>query len=238
MKNFILGFLLAAVICMGFFCYTYYTEVKSFKESINSLQTQINTIVEEQAAAKEEASKKKVVEEKEDEEEKEAEEDTEGEEQEEEETTSKKKAVDRVAMATAYEKIIRDSYKQTESTEYAVADIDGDEAEELLVLTGDSEAEKMITVYTYEDKAVNCGEIGASHTVLYEMNKKAYLLKVNGHMGFETIYSISLKDGKVVEKELENNEVGAEDEYTEGDKEVKFVSGKDDSLVASLSENE
>lgn len=234
MKNFILGFLLAAVICMGFFCYTYYTEVKSFKESINSLQTQINTIVEEQSAAKEEASKKKVVEEKEDEEE----EDVEEEEPEEEETTSKKKAVDRVAMATAYEKIIRDSYKQTESTEYAVADIDGDEAEELLVLTGDSEAEKMITVYTYEDKAVNCGEIGASHTVLYEMNKKAYLLKVNGHMGFETVFSISLKDGKVVEKELENNEVGEEDEYTEGDKEVEFVSGKDDSLVASLSENE
>ncbi len=234
MKNFILGFLLAAVICMGFFCYTYYTEVKSFKESINSLQTQINTIVEEQSAAKEEASKEKVVEEKEDEEE----EDVEEEEPEEEETTSKKKAVDRVAMATAYEKIIRDSYKQTESTEYAVADIDGDEAEELLVLTGDSEAEKMITVYTYEDKAVNCGEIGASHTVLYEMNKKAYLLKVNGHMGFETVFSISLKDGKVVEKELENNEVGEEDEYTEGDKEVEFVSGKDDSLVASLSENE
>lgn len=234
MKNFILGFLLAAVICMGFFCYTYYTEVKSFKESINSLQTQINTIVEEQSAAKEEASKKKVVEEKEDEEEEDVEEEVE----EEEETTSKKKAVDRVAMATAYEKIIRDSYKQTESTEYAVADIDGDEAEELLVLTGDSEAEKMITVYTYEDKAVNCGEIGASHTVLYEMNKKAYLLKVNGHMGFETVFSISLKDGKVVEKELENNEVGEEDEYTEGDKEVEFVSGKDDSLVASLSENE
>ena len=141
-------------------------------------------------------------------------------------------------MATAYEKIIRDSYKQTESTEYAVADIDGDEAEELLVLTGDSEAEKMITVYTYEDKAVNCGEIGASHTVLYEMNKKAYLLKVNGHMGFETVFSISLKDGKVVEKELENNEVGEEDEYTEGDKEVEFVSGKDDTVVASLSEEE
>ena len=70
------------------------------------------------------------------------------------------------------------------------------------------------------------------------MNKKAYLLKVNGHMGFETVFSISLKDGKVVEKELENNEVGEEDEYTEGDKEVEFVSGKDDSLVASLSENE
>lgn len=235
MKNFILGFLLAAVICMGFFCYTYYTEVKSFKESINSLQTQINTIVEEQSAAKEEASKEKVVEEKEDEEE----EDVEEEEPEEEETkTSKKKVVDRVKMATAYENIIRNSYKQNDTTVYAVPDINGDGVEELLILTGSSEAEKMLEVYTYDDKAIDCGEVGASHTALYEMNKKDYLLKVNGHMGFETVYSISIKDNKVVEEELENNEVGEEDEYTEGDKEVEFVSGKDDTLVASLSEEE
>lgn len=236
MKNFILGFLLAAVICMGFFCYTYYTEVKSFKESINSLQTQINEIVEEKASEVKE-EKKKVTE---TEEEPEVEEDEDEAEDEEETTekTGKKKSINRLDLAKAFEKIVRDSYKKDNGSTYAVVDIDNDGAEELLILTGDSEAEKMVAIYTYDEKASDCGEIGGGNSVLYDMNKKDYLLRVNAHMGFETLYSVELKDGKIVEKELSSNEVSSEEEYSTGDVEIEFTSCKDDSVVAGLSEDE
>ena len=96
--------------------------------------------------------------------------------------------------------------------EYAMFDITGDHYPELIVVTGANEAEATARVYTMEKGGLMVlGEFGMSHSLLYDKDGK--LIKLEGHMGYETISEIGYNGYVVTEKELSHRLLGRDDEY-------------------------
>ena len=101
--------------------------------------------------------------------------------------------------------------------QYFLFDITGDGIPELWVESGTCEADRAISVYTYNNRLVilDAGEEGnASHSAFYKGDH--YILQVSGHMGYQGWSKITYNNGKlksevVFEEDL--NESG-KDDYT------------------------
>lgn len=127
-----------------------------------------------------------------------------------------------------------DTYEKGKGTMYALADIDKDSIPELIVRTGESEVEYMFDFYKYivnDEKTELIGNIGAGHSVLYEMNNEKYLLSVYAHMGYETVAKVSIEDNKIKYEQISQRENLTSEEYTKGDKIVELYDLNDTSAI-------
>lgn len=81
---------------------------------------------------------------------------------------------------------------------YYLADMDGDNKAELLVQHGTCEADVKTTVYKYKGgRAKKMGSFYSGHTSFYDYPGHAGVIAVEGHMGYESVQTISLKGGKI-----------------------------------------
>lgn len=121
-----------------------------------------------------------------------------------------------------FKEIIK-GYQETENVVYNLTDIQKDNVPELVIRTGSSEVEYMYYFYTFKDDVVSMiGEIGAGHTLLYEINDEKYIMAVYAHMGYETVSNISIVDNKIKYEEVFKREIDINEEYTEGDKYIEL----------------
>ena len=94
---------------------------------------------------------------------------------------------------------------------YYLVDIDKDNTPELILVTGESEAEKMGEIFKLENGELKShNQISLSHSVLYNTDNK-YIIRQMAHMSSEIIYNLSITDEmfeelKISEKEYEDNE--------------------------------
>lgn len=121
-----------------------------------------------------------------------------------------------------FKEIIK-GYQETENVVYNLTDIQKDNVPELVIRTGSSEVEYMYYFYSFKDDVVSMiGEIGAGHTLLYEINDEKYIMAVYAHMGYETVSNISIVDNKIKYEEVFKREIDINEEYTEGDKYIEL----------------
>ena len=102
----------------------------------------------------------------------------------------------------AYKKLL----KKKNANEYYLIDLDQDGSPELAYTTGACEANMKLNVVSYNKKIVNSGKINCGemyfaadpddHTIVYEY----------GHMGYESVGTIALVDGKVKATKLNERE--------------------------------
>ena len=82
---------------------------------------------------------------------------------------------------------------------------------------GNSEADSIYKVYTIQgEHSVYLGEIPGSHTAFYadeEGGEKDYIIKLNAHMGGETISHISIINGSVVEEVILSRDLSEGEDY-------------------------
>ncbi len=100
---------------------------------------------------------------------------------------------------------------------YWLYDIDKNGIKELLVQEGNSEADSIYKMYTIQgEHSVYLGEIPGSHTAFYadeEGGEKDYIIKLNAHMGGETISHISIINGSVVEEVILSRDLSEGEDY-------------------------
>lgn len=140
---------------------------------------------------------------------------------------------------TAYKEQLQKFYKQYDNsesnqiaTEYGIADIDKDGIPELLIRNYTCEADMIMYFFKYENGLVNqLGTLGSSHTAYYTMNNEKYLLGVNGHMGYETTFKVYISSNKIKTETISSKELGADEDYEEGDKYLEEVNWNDSSLI-------
>jgi hypothetical protein len=147
-------------------------------------------------------------------------------------TNTSTKNVNPLDVKAAYVKRLKSYENYDKAVEYAVVDINKDGIYELIVTTGDNEAEKMTYFYSYKSgKIYSLGETGGSHSAYYEMNSGNYIMHLNAHMGSEVVSHISIKDNKIFEEVVSEKEIKANEEYTSGDRLIVFKDVKDQSLL-------
>lgn len=132
--------------------------------------------------------------------------------------------------------VYKDVVKNTaySSFSYGIEDINNDGIKELILKTGNSEADYNYFVYTYdeafddsENHVVLVGDLPGGHSVLYKMNDGT-LMHLKGHMGEETVTIYSLENDWLVRKSVKSREISGD--YTKGDSEIKLISNTNLSL--------
>jgi hypothetical protein len=226
------------VVLSMVFGYVFYVRGNLAKEDLEVMTGLRDELKEENSSLKEENEKiKKELEAKKKAEVKEntvKKEETKPEEKAEEKTEEKSasKDVNPLDVKAAYVKRLKSYESYGKAVEYAVTDINKDGIYELIVTTGDSEAEKMTYFYSYKSGRIfSLGETGGSHSTYYEMNSGNYIMHLNAHMGSELITHISIKDNKIVEEKISEKEIKPEEEYSSGDRLIVFKDVKDQSLL-------
>ena len=117
---------------------------------------------------------------------------------------------------------------------YALWDIDRDGIQELFILCGHSEADYMYEVYTVSDgNAAYMGEFSGSHTALYgpEEDGEPYITAAQCHMDWETIYHVSMADGKITSEQISQREVPGGADYYTNPNELPYADVSDLSLL-------
>ena len=119
-----------------------------------------------------------------------------------------------------------------ENTIYTLTDINNDGIPELIIKVGENEAEYELHFFTFKDKKIKeLGNISGGHCGLYGDSNQNYILKVYGHMGYEIVSHIEIKDGKIVETEVSQRTIGEDEGYTKGDVDLEFCSFDDYKLI-------
>ncbi|MCD7796185.1 MAG: hypothetical protein LUG95_00725 [Clostridiales bacterium] len=140
-------------------------------------------------------------------------------------TTAKTTTADESqAMYDAYKKKFNEEYDdllaECEGNEnmmpvsnpaYTLYDLDNNGVQELIVETGTYEADSMFHIYTYDGGIEKLGECGVSHSGLYSSDNADGLYRFSCHMGYESIYKLTLEDGELNKEELYNS--GKEEVY-------------------------
>lgn len=101
---------------------------------------------------------------------------------------------------------------------YYKYDIDKDGVDELMVQEGTCEADYRYQVYTIQDgKLFYIDQIPGGHTGFCEeeSGREPYVYSIQAHMGYETVSTLRMEDGKIVTEELHSREVAPGDEYFE-----------------------
>lgn len=102
--------------------------------------------------------------------------------------------------------------------DYNLTDINKDKIPELLVTYGSCEADVKTYVYTYKKgKARKIGFFYSGHTGLYACPGRNGIIQHMGHMGYESVYLITMKNGK-----LQTRRIGDRDTNTQGASYIDF----------------
>jgi hypothetical protein len=97
---------------------------------------------------------------------------------------------------------------------YYLTDINKDGNVELLIQHGSCEADCLITIYKYsKGKATKLKSMNGALSISYAYPDGYGFIKLFGHMGYETISRITLKDDKIIEKEIGSRSVETVDDY-------------------------
>ena len=146
---------------------------------------------------------------------------------------SQKVSISKNNLLDVYKEIINETTYNSFS--YVVIDINDDGVDELIIKSGDNEADYNYYIYTYDEAyedsynhVVLVGEFSGGHSVLYKMNDGT-LMHLRGHMGVETVTIYSLENDWLVRKSVVSNNIG-NGNYTKGDKKIELVSGTDLSM--------
>ncbi len=146
---------------------------------------------------------------------------------------SQKVSISKNNLLDVYKEIINETTYNSFS--YGVIDINDDGVDELIIKSGDNEADYNYYIYTYDEAyedsynhVVLVGEFSGGHSVLYKMNDGT-LMHLRGHMGVETVTIYSLENDWLVRKSVVSNNIG-NGNYTKGDKKIELVSGTDLSM--------
>lgn len=116
--------------------------------------------------------------------------------------------------------LINKSSLDDKYTGYSLFDIDKDGIIEVILYSGSIEAEKEIIINKYMDDLYDeIGNISGSHTILWNNNGK--LVSQNTHQGYETDKEISIKNNKIVEKEIYSSK-DIEKDYKEYGKQIEI----------------
>lgn len=119
------------------------------------------------------------------------------------------------AVKKKYKDIIDDVACNSDYCEYAYYDINKDGIKDLIVGSGSCEADYVNTVYTANKKRqVSSAGSFWSLCQLYEAENGKGIYAVYGHMGYETVTQVTLKNGKVKTKELWSKEVSNDEYYS------------------------
>lgn len=106
-------------------------------------------------------------------------------------------------MKKAYKKVVKKwpvkmGYSKDYLWGYYLTDIDNDKKAELLVQIGTCEADARVHVYKYKKgKAVKIDTIAAGHTSFHAYPNHKGVIFYWGHMGYESISVITIKNGKL-----------------------------------------
>ena len=146
---------------------------------------------------------------------------------------SQKVSISKNNLLDVYKEIINETTYNSFS--YGVIDINDDGVDELIIKSGDNEADYNYYIYTYDEAyedsynhVVLVGEFSGGHSVLYKMNDGT-LMHLRGHMGVETVTIYSLENDWLVRKSVVSNNIG-NGNYTKGDKKIELVSSTDLSM--------
>lgn len=133
-------------------------------------------------------------------------------------TTAAKNITKILNIDEAYNKIIEDYSKASDTFKTTKVDIDNDGTNELLILSGDVEALKTLSFYTFKNgEAIGLGTIGFGHSMIYDMNNADYLLQVYGQMENEQVTKIYIENDKIKTDIISGRQINPGESYTKGD---------------------
>ena len=119
-----------------------------------------------------------------------------------------------MALLAGYNSVIADH--DDLYARYCYYDFNRDGLAELILLTGDSAATEGYTVYGWRNGDFSYwGSFDGGHSGLYAPPGENRLLLQYGHMGYEIIYEISVKNGAVTEKKISDKTVTKVEDYTQ-----------------------
>ena len=147
----------------------------------------------------------------------------------EDDTTSKSEEIDYEAL---YGPLVQEANQTYGNYNlYFKYDIDKDGVDELLLQEGTCEADYMYHVYTIQNKkSVSLGSISGSHSMFYadeEGGKYSYIYQVMGHMGYEHLSKVEIKDGKVQTTQLSDRELAPDEGYYENEYPLSYTTVDD-----------
>ena len=135
-----------------------------------------------------------------------------------------------------YKKIIQ-SFNNNEEEMYALSDLNSDGIEELLIISGISEADKKISCYTYDNnKTIFCGSTWSTHSSYFEENHKNYITKIAYMQGGEILSHLFLENKELIEQIIYDKDVSNGEQFEISDQEIpiKFVEISDLSVLDDL----
>lgn len=131
----------------------------------------------------------------------------------------------------AYTKIVNQAHGSYGNNLYLVYDIDQDGIPELIVQEGTCEADYIYAVYTYNGVAQKVGSILGGHTVLYGDFDQSALISVMGHMGYQIVTQITMKNGVLNENIIAEGEIAQGQDYYSTPYEVPYAYTNDLGLL-------
>ena len=135
-----------------------------------------------------------------------------------------------------YKKVIKNLKKNEEET-YAVSDINLDGIKELIIITGLSEADKTIHVYSFANgKIVSCGSTWSTHSTYFEEENKNFLIRLTYIQGGETLSYLSLENDKLKEEVVYRKNVlnGEQFETSHSQKAIEFININNLSIIDEM----
>lgn len=135
--------------------------------------------------------------------------------------TAKESCVKKMSskMKKAYKKVVKkwpvkNNYTKDYLWGYYLTDIDNDKKAELLVQVGTCEADVRVHVYKYKNgKAVKIGTMGAGHTSFHAYPNHKGVICYWGHMGYESISVVTIKNGKLSSKGIGGRDLNESGEW-------------------------
>lgn len=136
----------------------------------------------------------------------------------------------------AYEDLVDQAYAQYgEYILYGLYDIDKDGVKELLLQNGTCEADYTYQIYTVQDgEPLRLGEVNGGHSAFYADEAggtEHYIIRVQAHMGNQSVYRISIENGAPSEELIMEGELEGTEEYYSTPYPIDLVYVTDKSLI-------
>lgn len=117
-----------------------------------------------------------------------------------------------VSMTKAYANVLLNTSKKFIWDGAYFVDMDGDNKAEMILPHGTCEADAVAYVYKYKSgKAVKVGKFNYGHTMLVNYPGHKGVICMTAHMGYEKIFTVCLKNGKISYTNYGNRDIGMGD---------------------------
>lgn len=121
-------------------------------------------------------------------------------------------------MKKAYLKVVKKYPNTFGSTQYIwdyyLTDIDNDKKADLLIRYGSCEADVKLILYQYKKgKAVKVASTYSGHSSFHAYPNHKGIVRYESHMGGETLYVLTVKNGKIKSKQIGSRYVENTDNY-------------------------